>query len=319
MILRVTTIALVLFMGTNASFAQKTIKEYTEKAGKEKIKKKIVIGAEPTTAGGYGDGHGKTPLLTSTSQLPDTVALVTYYIYDLGTSNFSDAGNVGVSTYYFVSEKGGNLLANEALSKSIDALKQAFKKQNVVLLTPDQYLNTPEKKAYYYTKFKPTISGIGKFLSGIENKHTDIAVGADDFRVFDLSASVDYLRAESLGGDMAKQLGVDGLLSIAVEVQSDKRNIEMHGIKMTLHGPNPIPKEDKKYIGQKMGTGYYAGQIYANGTFFFDKAIHVASYEKKKLDMNMQFDGVGVVFESFIEKFYESMHEAIDKAAKKYN
>lgn len=310
-------IAFVLSAGS--SLAQKTIMEYVEENDKEKIKKSIVMpaGSYPQRAGGFSDGHGINPVLTSTKQIPDTVALITFHIYDIGTSNHIK--NVSI-TYYSLSEKGGNQMANLISSNSIAQLKEAFKKQGVVLLTPDEYLNTKEKRDYYYNTFSPSISKLGKFLSGIETKQNDIAVAADGYRAFDISAANDFLRAESLGGDLAKKLGVKGVLSIAVELMSDKKNIAMNGTKMVLHGQNPIPREDKKYISQNMGAGYYRGQIYAGGYMYFKNPIVIANFDKKQNKIiNENFEGIGNVFECFVERFHDEMKESIEKAAKKYD
>lgn len=309
-------IILFFFLSASIVFAQKTIKEYVGKTDREKIKKDIVVSAQPQTAGGYSDGHGVTPLLTSASQLPDTVALITFHIYDMGTSN--QIKNVSI-TYYSLSEKGGNIMANSILNGSINQLKESFKKQGVVLLTPDEYLNTDEKRNYYYNTFMPQLSKLGKFLSGIETKHQDISVTADGYRAFDIAAASDFLRAESLGSDLAKKLEVDGVLSIAIELASDNKRINMNGAKMILHGPNPVPKEDKKYISQNMGAGYYAGQIYASGSMYFDKSIEIGKFENKKQSVSDNFEGIDVIFDCFVEKFHEKMKESIEKAAKKYS
>lgn len=316
---KATLFYLALTLSAGASFAQKTIKEYVEKNDKEKIKKSVVMpaGSFPQRAGGYSDGHGPNPLLTSVKQIPDTVALITLHIYDIGTANHIK--NVSI-TYYSLSEAGGNKVANLIHSNAIAQLKEAFKKQGTVLLTPDEYLNTKEKKDYYYNTFIPKISKLGKFLSGIETKQNDIAVSADGYRAFDISAASDFLRAESLGGDLAKKLGVDGVLSIAVELMSDKKNIAMNGTKMFIHGPNPIAKEDKKYISQNMGAGYYNGQIYAGGYMYFNDPIVVAGFDKKQNQIiNENFEGIGNVFECFIERFHDEMKESVEKAAKKYD
>ena len=315
---KIKALLIILLIPACQVFAQKTIKEYVEKTNREKIKKNIVMpaGSTPQTAGGYSDGHGINPLLTSVKQLPDTVALITMHIYDIGTSNHIK--NVSV-TYYSLSEKGGNKMANLIAESSVNQLKEAFKKQGVVLLTPDEFLNTEEKRKYYYNTFTPGISKLGKFLSGIETKQNDIAVAADSYRTFDISAATDFLRAESLGADLAAKLGVDGVLSIAVELVSDKKNIAMNGTKMVLHGPNPIAKEDKKYISQNLGAGYYRGQIYASGYMYFNNSIVVASYDKKQSAIvNGNFEGIDDIFECFIEKFHVEMKESIAKAAKKY-
>lgn len=297
--------------------AQQTINGYVEKSGEEKIKKNIVMpaGAYPQTAGGYEDGHGINPLLTSKDQLPDTIALITWHIYDIGTSNHIK--NVSI-TYYSLTENGGNIMANGLLEASITQLKASFKAQGVVLLTPDEYLDTEEKRNYYNNTFIPEISKLGKFLSGIETKQQDISVTADGYRAFDISAGGDFLRAQSLGGELAEKLGVEGVLSIAAELMSDNKRVNLNGLKMVLHGPNPIARQDKKYVSQNMGAGYYEGQIYANGYFYFDKPMEVATFKDKKQTLTGNFAGIDVVLNCFVEKFYEKMHECIEKAAKKY-
>src|SRR5690606_34429115 len=122
--------------GIGPASAQKSIKEYVEKTNTEKINKSIVMGPglQPVRAKGFGDGHGKNPLLLSTSQLPDTVALITLYIYDLGTTSTQKAGNWINTSYSAVSESGGNIIANEIYKNTITDLRAALKQQGVVLL-----------------------------------------------------------------------------------------------------------------------------------------------------------------------------------------
>jgi hypothetical protein len=305
-----------LFLIGGSALAQKSVKEFVEKTDAEKIKKSIVMGPgfQPTVAGSYDDGHGKNPLLWSTDQLPDTIALITYYIYDIGTSN--TIKNVSI-THYSLTETGGNVVANAIYASTIEELKKACQAQGVVLLTPDQYLDTQEKRDYYYKTFTPKISKVGNFLSGLETKQADVAVTADNFRGFEVGATADYQRAESLGGDLCAKLGVDGVLSIAFELVSDKKTINMTGVKMGLNGPNPIAKMDKKYVGQNTGTGYYTGQLYSYGYFYFPAAIPVGGFEKDKI-VNLNFEGTGTVLGHFIDKFYLVMNESIVAAKKKY-
>jgi hypothetical protein len=312
---------------TTALFAQKSIQEFVDKSGKDKVKKSVVIGQRPVTAAGFADGHGRNPLFVRAEQIPDTVALITLFIYDLGTTTVSRGGNVVTTTYTWVSPAGGNALANGIHQQSIDKLKSAFRSKGIVLLTPDEYLNTDEKRNYYHKTFTPKISKLGKFLGNLETKHVDISVAADNYRAFDIAAAYDHLRSESYGSDLAKKLGVGGVLSIAIELQSDDRNVNMHGVKMALHGPNPVPKEDKNYVAQNLGNGYYYGNIYADAVFFLPKPISVGGFDKKKIEgerkrvtvmEGMNFDGVGTIMECMVEEMHRAMLESIEKAAAKY-
>lgn len=196
------SLSILCFLSCNQIvFAQKTIKEYVTKNNSEKIKKNILIDAfsKPSTGNAFKDGRGKNPRLSSVDQLPDTIALITFNINDLGAVHVSSGDYSTLITYSSVSEAGGNKIANEIHKQTIAKVKEEFKKQGVVLLTPSEYLDSPEKKSFYYTEFTPIVSKMGKFLSNIENRATDISVCADYYRYFDMGAAFDYLRSQSLG------------------------------------------------------------------------------------------------------------------------
>jgi hypothetical protein len=298
-----------------SAFSQKSLKELLDDQGKEKIKKSVLIEQAPVTAGGYDDGHGRNPLLTSKNQLPDTIALITFYAQDIGSSN--TVHNVSI-TYHSLTGEGGNYFANEIYKKSISTLKEKFKQQGAVLLTPEEFLNTKAKRDYYFKEFQPTVSKLGNFLSGIENKQVDIVAGANGFRIFDVAAAWDVLRAESIGGELAKKLGVKGVLSIQLGLQDDGgKRVNLNQIKIALNGPNPVAKQDKKYVAQNLGNGYYYGNIYSYSNYTLKKPVEIAVFKKKQLE-GANVEGIEIILESMIEKMYESMHESIDKAAKKY-
>ncbi len=306
-----------LLLITQTMFPQKTIKEYVTKTDAEKIKKNITIIGQPVmnSPKSFKDGRSKWPFFTSKKQLPDTIALITYNISDLGLAT-SWSNNYAVYTEYFsLTETGGNIVANEMLKQTIETMKEEFKKQGVVLLTINELVNKPEKRQYYYHDFVPTVSKVGYFLSDIENRATDISVCADYYRYFDMGATYDFLRSESLGYDLANNLGVDGVLSIGFVIQSNKQEVYLRAMKMAIHGPNPTQKEDKKYRGQKLGSGYYNGQMFIGGQLQFKKPFKTAEIKGKDIT-NMDFDGLEVIMKSFIEKFYEAIYYSIGKVTK---
>ena len=311
------SILCILFCSQNL-FSQNSIKEYVAKYGKEKIKKKILIDGlcKPTTLKSYKDGHGKNPFLSAKEQLPDTIALITFNISDLGFSTTWENDWIRVNEYFSVTEADGNIIANEILRQTFTSLKEEFKEHGVVLLTIDEVLNTQEKRDYYYNTFAPELSKIGKFLSNIENNGVDKSVCATNYRYFDLGAAWDYLRSQSLGYELANNLEVDGVFSVATVIQTRIKDGNIRAVKMVLHAPNPNPKQDKRYVGQKMGVGYYNGQIYAGGYYTFKKAITCMELGKEHIT-SMDFDGLEIIFESFIERFYDEIDTAISKVSKK--
>jgi hypothetical protein len=309
-----------LFGFIQTGVAQKSVKEYVTKTKKEKIQKSIVVIGQPVSSSvkSFQDGHSKWPLLTSKDQLPDTVALITFNISDLGLTSSWANDYARYTEYFSLSETGGNLVANEMLSQTIGTLKEEFRKQGVVLLTIGDILDTQEKMDYYYSGFTPTVSKLGKFLSNVENRATDISVCADYYRYFDMGATFDHLRSESLGHDLANSLGVDAVLSVGFEVQSNKKEMYLRAVKMALHAPNPLPKEDKKYIAQKAGNGYYYGQLFVGGGLRFKKPFKTVEIKKKQIT-SMDFEGLDVVLQNMLERFYSEMHSSIDKAAKAFD
>ncbi|NNF02153.1 MAG: hypothetical protein HKN22_05675 [Bacteroidia bacterium] len=302
------TMILSLILGIHVSFAQKTFKEYVEKNDVEKIKKNVLMDVftTPTSNKSFRDGHGKVPYFTSKDQLPKTVGIVTFNISDLGASYSMKTQTHIYTDFYNVGEEVGNIIANKIHKQTISALKNEFKKYGVTLLMPEEYLDTPEKKKAYQ-EYTAAVSKLGKFLSNVENRNTDLSVCANSYRYFDMGAAFDFLRAESLGYDLASILKVDAVLSIGSLIQTNKKEGFYRSIKMALHGPNPNPKEDKKYIAQKSGNGYYNGQLYAGSSFSLKKPINFMNYKAQTIEV----DGLEVIFAAMIEKMYDKIGDAI--------
>mgnify|MGYP003577665543 CR=1 FL=1 len=312
------------------------VKEFVSTTSKEKILKNIKIMQKPVDAGGFSDGHGRTPVLVDRSQVPDTVALMSLYVNDYGTVK---EGPYTISSYWITAE-GGNEVANQIERQVILPLKAAFAKQGVTLLTPGEYLDTPAKRKYYYETFAPKVSKLAKFLSNIETKHIDTSVGANDYRPFDISVCWDAIRAESLVDDLGKNIGVKGLVTLAINIQTDAKTINMLGARIAMNGPNPIPKEDKKYVAQNMGNGYYFGQIYIDCAFDFPKPALVGKYYNMKkagkkvtsnglssykvtvtktAEIGLDVEGTEVILEAMVEKSFDVINESIEKAGSKYS
>ena len=313
----ITGLIVLFFIGNQMAFGQKSIKEYVAKYDSKSIQKGILYDAftVPATNKSFRDGHGKNPYFTSKEQLPDTIALIAFNIRDLGDVDVTETGAYIITTYTCLSEFGGNLISNNIYDLSIDMLKARFKKEGVVLLTPKEFLNTPEKENYYYDEFAPDVSNIGNFLSKIENKGTQMSTSADYFRTFDLGAANDWKRSVSLGSDLANKLEVDAVLSIGTALRSDKKGANMRYMAMALHGPNLIPKEDKKYAAQKAGNGYNEGQLYTGLKYNLKNEIKTVTIHKEQIT-DIDFDGYEIILEELIDRMYNVLYSSIEKTQK---
>jgi hypothetical protein len=230
--------------------------------------------------------------------------------------------------------QGGNAIADHFEKQTVAVLKEQFQEEGKILLTPNEFLDTKAKQDYYFKTFSPGISKMAKFLSNIENKEAVIAAEADGYRTFDITAAWDAIRAESLVADLGENIGIKGILSVAIILQTDKKEINMASMRMTLNGPNPIPKEDKNYVAQNLGNGYYFGQIYTDCNFVFSKPVLIGTYDntgkasKERTDdvliqtsaatINLNINGIEVVSEALTEMTFETLYEGISKAAPKY-
>lgn len=304
-------------------FAQNSIKEIVDKTGRDKIKKNLM--KQFTGMFCFDDGHGMNPYLTSNDQIPDTIALITFYVFDPGVSTVSSSktthGATGITTTstsvysYKLSEAGGNYFANQLHKESIDKLKATFKAHGIVLLTPDEFLNTPEKRDFYYNQFQPQVSKLGSFLSGLEQKRSGVAVCADYYRGFDTGAATDYKRSISLGDELTKKLGVDAVMSVSATVVYDGKTVSFAHISSTINGPNPVPRQDKKYIGSN-GAGYQEGLVYFSAYYNNFKPVKIAGF--KKSDLNYEnYEGFGELLSVFAEASVETMNNVVAKKSKK--
>lgn len=295
-------------------FAQKTLKQYVSKMDSKKIQKSILwdMGTIPTTSKSFKDGHGHTPYFTSKDQLPKTVALIAFNIRDLGDVHVTDAGYSWITTYTALSENGGNMVANAIYNVSIDMLKDRFKQEGVTLLTPKEFLDSKEKIDFYYDTFSPEVSKLGDFLRKVETRGTQMSTSADYFRTFDLGAAFDWKRSNSLGSELANKLGVDAVLSVGTVIQSNNKEGYFRSIKIAMHGPNPNPKQDKKYVAQKAGNGYNNGQLYMGLTYNLKDPQKTIEIHKKQIT-NINFEGYEVLLKEIIDRMYNEFYKAIEK------
>lgn len=216
------------------------------------------------------------------------------------------------STRIFSQAKGGNAVATLIEVKTMKSLKGAFTKRGTTLLTPREYIENTTEFDFYFNSFTPEISKVGKFINNIEGRRTDMSVCATSYRFFDMGAAFDYKRSNSLGYELSDKLGVEGVLSIGIDLYMTKKGIFVSQIRMTIHGSNPNPKIDKKYFGQKNGTGYYKGQLFFGGSFAFKKPIEIINLSKAEESI----DGLDMILVCFVEKYFDTMNTAITKVTK---
>jgi hypothetical protein len=198
---------------------------------------------------GDESGRGPVPYYRALGAPPKRVALLSFYAYD--------GGNEGVFINSSATAKGVQLVANELYAVGFGPIKEAFAAVGMQLLTPDEFLDTPEKRKAYES-FKLDSGGMGRFIrfaQGRDDLANNIAaapgysliqlltngnVDTRDFRWAATGAGVGNM-AKQLGYDLPTALGVDATL-IVYNVTAPKRNaLSLVGAYAYMFGPNPVP------------------------------------------------------------------------------
>jgi hypothetical protein len=161
------------------------------------------------------------------------------------------------------------LVATLLHEQGIAALKESMKAYGMDLLTPDEFLDSDAKRAFFES-FEMEYSIGVKMIKGAEDsgkenklgKASRLSVVAPGYRLFRLvygdnvrpMRSVDKKISVSMGLDLAKGLGVDAVLVICNLCKASKKTGELEGVYFYLFGPNGVPGEDS--------FTYWPGHLY---------------------------------------------------------
>lgn len=238
--------------------------------------------------------------------VPKKVALVTFYLEDPGSSKEKQSATTYSGTMWATSSTKANEHVAGFYDQSIDALIQAYAKYDMELLTPDQYLDTEEKKAFYngfqvqHGKLKKTKSK-SKALTkaGALSLTRHRAVPSGGYKAIPIAnEKVNYYASiynflmdsneskffQSMGYDLATGLGVDAVVAVTIVTRKEdmtKENYSVNHASMYMFGPNPtqLPEEEDKGL---KGVFYVRGQFYCGSRVNFSKLENFQRVDKKK-------------------------------------
>jgi hypothetical protein len=229
---------------------------------------------------GSESGRGPQPYLKALGAPPARIALISFYVRDMGNKKENSYTLYGGNYRYRTTntrtiqvEIGAlGMLATELHDASIGALKEAFAGVGSKLLTPDEFLDTEaRRKAYQDFTFELgffekaarkllardtpgwRFVGAPEGYRAIELTTVGNAKG-NDFRLATTGIGVGEL-AQKAGHDLAEALGVDAVAIFYNYVQGQKDSISLRGSYLYLFGPNPVPN-----TGQSL---YWRGHQYS--------------------------------------------------------
>lgn len=232
-----------------------------------KVKNDLMSG----DGGGVESGRGPVPYLKAMGGPPKRIALVSFYVRDSGNSSVHPY--MGWSTHKNVQAGGIELIANDLYDASVAAMKEGFKASGIDLLTPQEFLDSAEKKEAYQA-FKLQFGWVGhgmKFGTHLDKDSTQLEGVAEGYRLFSLptgnnTKNKDFGLAaqggdgklfQGLGHDLAASLGVDAVAVMYSIVQAEnKTKTDMLGSYLYVFGPNPVKPGDNPSL-------YWTGHQYS--------------------------------------------------------
>lgn len=258
---------------------------------------------------GADSGRGPVPYLKALGAPPKRVALLSYYVYDCGNHKEKSYRMYGGDyVYHYSSSRSINVeateigrLATELHDAGIEPLKQSFAAVGMQLLTPAEYLDTPEKKAAYQS-MKVEGGGMDKLFGALQSKEaTQWQWGAADGYQLAKLTTVGDVRgnnfalattgmgvgkvAATVGYDLAKALGVDAVVILYNVVQAEATSFRLRGAYMYMFGPNPVPN-----TGQSM---YWNGHQYSG--VYLRTDVDFIKTDKEGRMLSADYAGYGVV------------------------
>jgi ribosome-binding protein aMBF1 (putative translation factor) len=278
------------------SIAQDNFKEVNE-LSTEKFWKKFDENPNVNRSSGkpYKMGQGGTAYYPAL-QKPKKVAIINFYLYDLGNYSFrgvkfggyykgtattrwvGDAGDKLVNVFYNMAE---NSIINDAKSKyGVDVITPAtFTAQQ-----KEAYENWVTKTSGFFSKFASREDDALKFAN---------SEGFKDYFVFN---AADYKMGISYG-ELATALGVDAVIINKVETMCTDDEVSIMKIASYMYGPNPVQKVDgQKYFGL-FGAGYNEGVFYSYANAVFGKSgVPIFKHATKKKPEVVMFDGLAETF-----------------------
>jgi len=249
-------------------------------------------------------GKGFSINMKYLTALPKKIALVSVYVDDPGITKVSGTNSTGKSyTTTNTGSAAAAAFATEFLTNGgLESLKTTFKKYDMDILTPEEFLTDDTKKQYYNgfvvqnSKLNELGSKIGAFFKSSGNAGTTIETdeAATGYKLMkinkrewldtkhhnraavqNLDGSINNMMIESMGSDLCKNLSVDAVLVLYTTQSCDKKWSRdrhwMNAVGMYMFAPNPLPLKE----GKKDNMFYSKGLFYCGTRIAFKKALAI--------------------------------------------
>lgn len=265
------------------------------------------------------------------------VGLVSFFAFDPGTTQTWTTSSPSTKTTYVRKRSTGGIsseIAYGALVTALEPMMNKFKEYGVEILTPDQFLDTDEKKTAYQN-FEVKREKFAKFLNNLGSGGHDKMYGyAEPFRVIDIvgepfdnyskkgllitkSGKIpdkqiflfdkDTKLTESIGYELCSALGLDAVIVTYMTVFVPGNNkIQLQNVRMVMFGPNPVMPEGESKHGV---IPHVKGLFYVGTSTNPEQVI----YNKNKKDPEsdkLNFAGFDHIYVALATKMGEYIKES---------
>jgi len=273
-------------------WAQKTLEDAAN-IGDDKLAKLVKL----KKLGKPDEKWGQSMAPALRAKPPKKVALVSFYVYDKGsTSSYGTYMSGKTIITRKLTKDGASHFATSFHEKGISDLQAAFKTQGMDLLLPEDYL-TSNEKVNAYNNFEYEVSAVSKVIYKAMMGFASAAGGTEGTSA--TAAGYRYLpaadatmcgdpKAIKVMGELARQLEVDAVMAIMNTCIADKKGLMLTGMDIRMYGPNLIPKKKGHMYP---GLTYNTGQQYGGGYMNFKSGLPIAKFSKKGVRESEQYDG----------------------------
>lgn len=280
---------------------------------------KIKVTFDFPREGRNSGGGGYSANLSLLKSKPTRVALISYYLYDAGSGKTQGGSLAGqaTTTAWRTLDMIGQMQADGFYSKSIGAMKEAFKANGISLLTPDEFLDTQEKKDFYYgfnqesaKREKTDVVMLGKLGTAAEISSLKVSPSGKGYRPFFVANermdksdpalfqggvfSANRKLTSSLGYELCTQLGVDAVLVTYIATRKEKMYGGGYGVNAVMTvmlGPNPGKSDESDPEAKNLG------QFYCGTRTFFADPVEFQGEKTKP-----QYDGIANILVAHTNK-----------------
>ena len=328
--------ALLLLCAFNIQiFAQSDFAEATEEVSKIKARQDFPLEGRPSK-----NGTGWSTNVTLLDNMPKRVALVTFYLEDPGMSDSKKQSGATATTYTGSLWRTSDALCQSHVegfyNASIGDLKAGFEKMGMQLLTPDEFLDTQQKKDFYYS-FVPQHGGLKKekteskgftqagilsmarFRAAPEGYNkiwiaNESSIITTQSELFVNTNKNDAKFFESMGYYLAEELGVDAVAAVSIitrKLDMNKENYGVNNVSLYMWTKNPIQLSEEEDTGLK-GMFYIRGQFLAGSRITYGKP-EMFQYQHKKKGYGPDYSGMANAMTALTDKCNDYFEKRLAK------